>query len=254
MDTSKIALQLYTLREYAEKDMTTTLQQVAKMGYRSVEIAGYGDLTAAQMRQRLDEYGLKAPSVHIALWFLENQLEQTLEELVGLGCKYAIVPWLPEEWRTDKTQVGKFAELLNQLGERCQSAGMQLGYHNHAFEFEKLEDSSVWQELIRHTDPALVKFEFDVYWGTYAGLDPAETIASYPGRISLLHMKDLAGAGEARRDVPVGEGRIDWSAVLKAAKQSAVDWYIVEQDHPQDAFVDVATGLQNLKALIEQQS
>jgi sugar phosphate isomerase/epimerase len=251
MDTAKIAVQLYTLREYAEKDMSSTLQRVAEMGYRSVELAGYGDLNPGQVQERLSELGIKAPTSHVALWFFENQLEQTLEELQSLGCKYAVVPWLPEEWRTDKERVGEFAAFLNHIGEICQAAGIQLAYHNHAFEFEKLADSTIWQELINLTDPTLVKFEFDVYWGAYAGVDPAEIIASYAGRIALLHMKDMLGSGEARHDVPVGAGLINWTKVLKAAQQANVDWFIVELDHPQEAFTDVATGLQNLKSLME---
>jgi sugar phosphate isomerase/epimerase len=232
--------------------MLGTLAKVAKMGYKAVELAGYGNSNAVEVRAALDEYGLKAASIHAGLALFEGQLSQLLKDIHTLGCNYVVVPFLPNERRT-RAEVERLPALLNQWGKLGQTEGFQLGYHNHAFEFEAFSETdttTIWDIITQQTDTELVKLELDVFWASYAGKDPIAVIKSQPNRIQLLHIKDMAGDG-SRADLPVGDGIIAWEPILEISRQNNAQWYIVEQDHPQDALNNVEHSLQNLRQLLK---
>ncbi|HEX2915910.1 MAG TPA: sugar phosphate isomerase/epimerase [Chloroflexia bacterium] len=249
MDTTKIALQLYTVREQAQQDLNNTLSQLAEAGYRAVELAGFYGLTPQDLRNRLDEFGLKAVSAHISLKDFEANSAQVFENLHTLDCAYAVVPFVPEERRQSKEQFYQLAEILNDLAQKAQAQNFKFAYHNHAFEFASIEGTSLWQVLQEKTDPNLVKLELDLYWAKFAGFEPLELLQKYGSRFPLLHMKDMSTA-ETREDLPVGEGRLPWPSILEIAESAGVDWYIVEQDHPRDAMDDVKRSLANLQQLM----
>src|SRR5689334_11725761 len=131
MNTDQIALQLYTVREEAKRDMIATLRDVAGMGYRAVEFAGYGNATVPMVAAALTELGLAAPSAHVGFQLLQTRAAEVFAELRALGCTYAVVPSAPEEYRADAGAVGRLGAILNDLGTQARAAGLQLGYHNH---------------------------------------------------------------------------------------------------------------------------
>lgn len=244
---------MYTVRSLIQQGMPQTLEQVAGLGYRAVELAGYGGLTAPELKQALQNNNLQAISAHVQLASFAENPDRLIAELQDLGCQYAVVPWWPAENRADLASARQFATRLNEVGRLCQAASLKFGYHNHAFEFEPIsasEASQPWQILAELLDPEVVKLELDVYWASFAGRDPVEVIQSGQGQIKLLHMKDLATVNGQRRDVPVGTGQINWTPVIEAGAASQVDWYIVELDNPVEPLTDVATGLQNLQTLL----
>lgn len=248
MDTNRIALQLYTLRDYARQDLPGTLRRLSEAGYRAVELAGYYNHTPAQLRKLLADYGLTSISAHISLNEFESNPTQVLEGLQTLGCTYAVVPSIPQERRQTHGQFEQLADTLNHLGELSQEAGLKFAYHNHAFEFSPVENTLLWEALVSRTDPRLVSLELDLYWVSFAGFDPLEILQSYPGRFPLLHVKDMA-ATEKREDLAVGEGKLPWSRLLPAARAAGAQWYIVEMDHPRDAFKEIISGFEYLKNL-----
>ncbi|HWE63245.1 MAG TPA: sugar phosphate isomerase/epimerase [Chloroflexota bacterium] len=245
MTEDQIAVQLYTLREQTATDMPGTLQRLAEIGYRAVEFAGYGNATPKEIRRVLDKYAMRAASAHVGVpqW---EQIDDVLATLQTLGCAYAVVPSLPKEQRTSLAQVKALCEQFNHWSERCRDRGIRFAYHNHAFEFDALEDSTIWETLLGSTDPTLVGIELDVYWAQYAGQAPVELIGRLAGRLPLLHVKDMANTPE-RADVPAGSGVLDWNAILSAAARAGTEWYIVEQDHPRSAFEDVEASLRFLQ-------
>ena len=255
MNRDQIALQLYTVREFTARDMLDTLRVLAQQGYRAFEFAGLGGVPAEIIRATLDEHRLRAIGAHVSLSLLAAQSERALAELQTLGCDYAVVPSVPPEQRGSSGQVRLLAAQLNRLGELCQSHGLRLAYHNHAFEFEPLDDTgaTMFDLLIAETDPALVSLELDVYWVEHAGRDAVELLGQQRGRVPLLHVKDMH-ADETRADAPVGEGRLRWPEILAAAETAGTQWYIVEQDHPRDALNDVRRSLHNLAQLIDKQA
>lgn len=248
-----IALQLYTVREHVTRDMVGTLRQLAAVGYRAVELAGYGGIPVDRIRATLDELGMRSAGAHVASDRFDRELDQVVAEMQTLGSPHVTIPWLSEEHRAIEG-VPALAETFNRWGERCRGAGLRLGYHNHAFEFEQTDPATgatFFSRLVELTDPALVDLQLDVYWAAYAGLEPIGLIERLAGRLPSIHVKDMAitGTGE-RRDAPVGEGVLPWSSILPAAAAAGTEWFIVEQDNPANPLADVGVSLRNLERLL----
>jgi sugar phosphate isomerase/epimerase len=250
MDHNQIALQLYTVREHTAQDMRGTLRTLAGMGYRAVEFAGYGGVPTGELRALLDELGMTAPCAHVSLQDLQTEPERIFGDLHTLGCAFAVVPWVTEEYRT-ATGVQQLAGALNALAARSRDEGLRFAYHNHAFEFASLDGSTMWERLVETTDPELVLFELDVYWTQHGGGDPLALLRKYGARLPLLHIKDMS-ADQPPHDAPVGEGVLDWGPLLAAGRAAGTEWYIIEQDTPQQPLPDVERSLHNLTALLAQ--
>jgi sugar phosphate isomerase/epimerase len=218
---------MYTLREQATADMAGTLRAVAELGYQAVELASFGGLSAAELRHELDGLGLRAVSAHVALDRLESQLGDALADMLALGTRYVVCPWLAPE-RRGAEDYHALAQSLNRIGSECQAQGIQLCYHNHDFEFQRFGEQTVFDILLGETDPALVKSELDVYWVAFAGLDPVVFIKGLSGRMPLIHLKDMAAGSRTFADV--GHGTLDFPAILAACDEAGADWLIVEQD------------------------
>jgi len=244
----QIALQLYTVRDVAAQDFVGMLRQVSEIGYRAVELAGFGGLSVADLRETLDKYNLRAIAAHVAYGQFEERASGVLADLKALGCEFAVVPALPQEYRADEELLRAAAKNFNEWGALAQEVGLRFGYHNHAFEFAALPSGTLpYDLLVNETDPALVNFEIDLFWVQYGGADAQEWNRRLKGRAPLLHVKDMA-AGEARADTPFGTGIMPWDQLLATGEAAGAEWYIVEQDHPQSSLDDVRTSLQNLEA------
>lgn len=250
MNDANIALQLYTIRSLTGEDMLGTLRKIAAQGYLAVEFAGYGGVPVSQLRALLDELGVQAIAAHTNLGELGGRSEELLNELSTLGCKYVVLAYVPEEQRKTAQQVREIGESLNHYGALVRDAGMQFAYHNHAFEFESLEGTNMFDILLETVDPALVSFELDVYWVRRGGLDPVSMLERLAGRVPLVHVKDME-PGEEQRDAPAGEGIMPWGEILPAARAAGAEWFVVEQDHPRDPLRDVEVSLNNLKKMLE---
>jgi sugar phosphate isomerase/epimerase len=251
VNKDKIALQLYTLRDHTAQDMVGTLGRIAEQGYRAVEFAGFGGVPVADLHKALDDLGIRAVAAHIGLDDLETDPERLLADLQALGTGYAVVAYVGEERRQSVEQVRQVAATLNRNGEICRKAGLGFAYHNHNFEFAPLGGSTMFDILLKETDPELVAFEVDVYWVRYAGIDEAKMLRRLAGRVPLVHIKDMA-ADEQRAPAPVGEGIFHWREVLEACAAAGVEWYIVEQDNPTDPLAEVERSLRNLEKLMSE--
>jgi sugar phosphate isomerase/epimerase len=247
MRVDQIALQLWTVRDLVAADPRAALRAVADVGYRSVELAHLADTPASELAPVLRECGLQAMGEHIGIDRLRADIGSILDRLTALDCPRAIVPWLPEEDRRTAHGVRRLVAELNSLGRVLEDRGFRLGYHNHAFEFEPLDESTVWDILLAELAPN-VDFELDVYWAAVGGRDPVATIEQAAGRIRLLHMKDRA-PGTEPHDAPAGEGTLGMSRIVAAGRDASVEWYVAEQDEPREALADIATAYRNLADL-----
>ena len=247
MSKLPVALQLYTVRDQTEKDFAGTVRKVAKMGYNSVEFAGTGELSAAECKALLDELNLKAVGPHSGIHLLVNELDAQLDYFAELGAPYITCPFLPEPYRVESA-FSETVALFERIGKACKARDMQFCYHNHAFEFEnRVGDKTLFDAIYDETDPDLVKGEIDVYWVTFAGLDPAKLIAARSGRFPLIHLKDMT-AGDEPTFAEVGEGIIDMPAIFRASEANGATWYVVEQDRCQRPSLESAEiSLNNLK-------
>jgi sugar phosphate isomerase/epimerase len=224
-----IALQMYTLRNESANDFKGTLEKVAKLGYEGVELAGYGDLTVREVRQVLDDLGLKAASSHIPLAELRADTAKVIDEQKELGSSYVVCPYLVSEERTEKDYY-RLIDDLNVIGEKCADEGITLCYHNHDFELAALSNGrTALETILNETNPEWVKAEFDIYWLTFAGEKPVEWLDRYSDRSPLVHLKDMTTDGE-RFFAELGTGGVDLESVLEFGHGGSVDWWIVEQD------------------------
>lgn len=241
-----IAVQLYTVREPARADFSGTLRQLAEGGVRAVELAGYVGLTVPQLEALLDELDMRVAGAHLPLADWEERFGELVAEVVALGGGYAVVPWLPEERRGGTGSARELAASFNRWGEAARAAGIGFAYHHHAFEFDPLPDGdgdTLFDILVKETEPDLVGFEIDVYWAAHAGVDPARLLTELQGRVPLVHLKDMA-PGPDRADLPAGEGILRWDEILPAA--SGAGWWIVEQDNPADPVNDALLAVRNV--------
>lgn len=249
MSKIPVAVQLYSLRDETAKDFAGTLRKVAAIGYAGVEFAGYGGLSAAAMKQLLDELQLKPAGTHVGIDALETDLSAVIDYQLGIGNPYIGLPGLPEERRNSADAWKQTAQALNAIGETCARQGTIFYYHNHAIEFERFDGETGFDLLYANTDPRYVKVQPDLYWVVKGGADPVAILNQYAGRIPLVHIKDMARDAEGSF-AEIGEGVLPWNDIFPAAARAGVDWYIVEQDECQRPCLDsVAISFRNLQRM-----
>jgi sugar phosphate isomerase/epimerase len=241
----RIGLQLYTVRDEMKKDFAGTIARVAQTGYKEVEFAGYFDHSAKSVRDTLRQNGLTSPSAHIGYPVLGKEWDKVIEDALVVGHHYVICPWIDEKLRNPEG-FKQVAELFNKAGERAKAAGLQFGYHNHDFEFKRIQGQLIYDWLLEHTDPKLVAMELDIYWIRTGGQDPLTYFRRYPGRFPCLHIKDKDAAGNM---VDVGKGVIPWREILGRRGVAGTKHIFVEHDNPKDAFASIRDSYRYLKAL-----
>ena len=249
MANLKLSAQLYTVRDAAQKDMPALLKAVRAIGFTGVELAGFGSLkTAAEVRQALDDSGLRVSGAHVPLESLETDFVNAVRDQKTIGNIEVVIPYLGESRRQTKADWLGHAASFNSIGRKLADEGMRLSYHNHDFEFQQFGGQTAMDLLLQHVDPALMAYEVDVYWVAQAGLDPLTFLRGLGSRLRILHCKDRAPDG---RFAAVGTGTLDFPALTRAATDAGVEWGVVEQDdcYGQDPLAVLKTGYDNLKKL-----
>jgi sugar phosphate isomerase/epimerase len=242
----RIGMELYTVRSLTAKDLAGTLAQLAKIGYKEVEFAGYQGHTAAEVRAMLDQNGLTAPSAHIDLPKIENEADVTFADAKVVGHRWITVPSLPRGPRQTVDDWKQIAARFNAAAKKVNDAGFKFAFHNHNDVFRKAGDQLPIDILMQETDPTLVSYQMDVYWVVNGGGNPVDLLGKYPGRFKMLHLKDSMGAPDHKR-ADVGAGTIDFKAVLSHAK--GIDNYFVERDDPTDPMASATASFNYLSRL-----
>lgn len=269
-----IALQLYSVRDYLEKDFEGTLRRVKELGYEGVEFAGLYGHEYEEVRKLLDEVGLAAVSAHVPLDDLLADLDGVLKGYQTIGCRYIALPWSSEEYRPGGEKFEALIEQAKVVGAAAPKYGITLLYHNHDFEFVPLGDKLGLDVLYESVPAELLQTELDTCWVSVAGQDAPSYVRQYTGRAPVVHLKDFLLAGqkplrlyeligvddEAAEEEPVGtfefrplgKGMLNVPAVLEAAAEAGAYWVVVEQDQPSLGLTSlecVAESLRYLKAL-----
>ncbi|MBN2089903.1 TIM barrel protein [candidate division KSB1 bacterium] len=246
-----VGIQLYTLREFSQNDFPGTVKKVAEMGYDAIEFAGFGNLSAPEVKKMMADLGLVTAGSHEGFEGLDTKLDERIEFNLGIENPNMICPSMPGVFREGGIDGFKqFAEKLNVIGEKIKQAGMQFYYHNHDFEFQKVDDRCLFSYLLEGTNPDLVKLEVDLYWVKKGGHDPIEFIQKHAARCLMLHMKDMT-SGEEPTFAPVGTGILDFPAIVKKAREIGVKWFVVEQDRSTGNILEeVEISLKNMKKLL----
>jgi sugar phosphate isomerase/epimerase len=245
-----VGVQLYSVRDDMKKDPLSTLKKVAEMGYKNVEHAYYIDRkfygwSAKEFKKILDDLGLKMPSGHTVMaknhWDdakkdFSDSWKYTVEDAAICGQKYVISPWLDATLRKTHDDLKRYMEVFNKSGELCQKSGMKFGYHNHHFEFaEKFDGVTVFDIILKNTDPNLVAQQLDIGNMYNGGAKALDILTQYPGRFELMHVKDEveapAGHAEKYESAVFGTGVIGVKDVIDMGKKMGKTvHFIVEQE------------------------
>ncbi len=244
-----IAIQLYSVRDDMGEDFKGTLKKVKEMGYDGVEFAGLYDHSAEEVKALCDEIGLVPVSAHVS--YYEMLEEGTLETYAAIGCKFIAIPWLDEDPRPGGKNYPKFVEDVKKIGAKAKALGMQLCYHNHDFEFQKVNGKYILDTIYADIPADLLQTQLDTCWVNVGGEDPVKYVKKYAGRADIIHLKDFAGKksdnmyaligiddGE-KKDTdgqfeyrPLGRGLQNIPAILEAAEEAGTKWVVFEQDEP----------------------
>ena len=236
-----VGLQLYSLRGIATQNPPKALKQAADFGFKEVETAGTYNLSPEKFRALLAEHGLKPVSGHFPYDRFKNEPEKVVAEAKALGLQYAGCAWISHKPPFSEAAAREAAAVFNKAGALAAQQGIKLFYHCHGYEFHRLGDATLMDLLMKETNPKHVSFEMDVLWVLFPGEDPVKWLKKYPGRWELMHLKDLkkgvktgdlSGKTDVTNDVPLGTGQMDWPAILKAAKESGVKYYFIEDESP----------------------
>ena len=245
-----VAVQVYSVRDFAKPDMRGTLQKIKDMGYAGVEFAGLYGLPAAEVKAMCEEIGLVPISAHVPLADMRKDCDKVINYYAEVGCKFIVVPYLNPEDRPGAEGWDKTIADINEIGKKAHEKGLTLLYHNHDFEFIQI-DGKYALDILYDTIPAdYLQTEIDTCWVNVGGENPAEYVKKYKGRAPIVHLKDFFG--EKSDDMyeligiqkkaptrpsnfefrPVGSGLQDFPSIIEAAEYAGADWIIVEQDSP----------------------
>jgi sugar phosphate isomerase/epimerase len=224
-----IGIQLYTVRQEMLADARGTLAQLAKLGYKELESARsqkghYYGLSAKEIKQVTQELGMNLRSGHV---HIDKDWQKTVDEAAESGQQYLICSSLPRTGQTI-SNYQRVAEIFNQSAEVCRKANLIFGYHNHEYEFEKIQGKILYDVLLEETDKDLVKMELDLGWVIVTGNDPVHYFKQHPNRFPLWHLKDMKK--DKAESTEFGKGRINITRMFQHAKMSGMKYFFVEQE------------------------
>lgn len=245
-----IAIQLYSLRDDMAADFEGTLKKVKELGYDGVEFAGLYGKSAAEVKALCAKYDLTPISAHVPFIDMMNY-PALIDTYAEIGCEFVVIPYLTEEYRPGNEKFGEVIEGAKMLGKKANDLGMKLAYHNHDFEFVKIDGEYALDILYKEVPADMLQPQIDTCWVNVGGEDPADYIRKYAGRIEIVHLKDFTGSKsenmyaligldeDEEKDTggkfefrPVGSGKQDFPAILAASKEVGARWVVVEQDMP----------------------
>lgn len=252
MARKQIALQLYSVREDCARDLSGTLEAVSEIGYDGVEFAGYHGRSAVDLRETLDDLGLRVAGTHVSIdTLLGGELERSIEFNRILDNRFLIVPSLPERMRDSRASWMGTAQLLNEIAERLRPEEMRVGYHNHMVEFQPIDGELPWDLLFRATTSDVV-MQLDTGNAMRGGISPDEVleiIKRYHGRATTVHLKEFSSVNERAL---IGEGEVKWKEFFSLCDtMGGTEWYIVEQErYPFAPLECVRRCMDNLEKII----
>lgn len=253
MSKPVLGAQLYTVRAFTNtaSDFAETIKKVADIGYTAVQISGIGQIDQNEVAKIVEDAGLTVAATHIGWGQLLNDIDAVIEQHKLWKCVHVAIGGAPGEYHNAEG-LKKFLDEIPPVAERLAKEGMDFSYHNHNHELIRYGEKTWLEMLYEQADPKHLKAEIDTYWIQAGGGDPAEWVRKCAGREPLLHLKDMAMApGRQQRFAEIGEGNLNWPAILQAAKEGDVEWYLIEQDncYERDPFESLEISYKNLKEM-----
>ncbi|HEY4320534.1 MAG TPA: sugar phosphate isomerase/epimerase [Gemmatimonadales bacterium] len=245
---ARIGVQLYTVRDLMKVSVERTLGQVADIGFKEVEFAGYFNRPPRAIRQLLDDNGLTSPADHIGLDSLRGAWNRTLADAAEIGHKWLVIASVNDSDRNSVDAIKRTADLIHKAAEDAKFYKIKLAYHNHEEEFAPIGGRPMFDQLLELTKPDELQVEMDIYWITKAGADPLAYFARWPGRFPMVHVKD-AGPAPTYKMEDVGKGTINWARLFSHHDQAGIKHYFVEHDSPADPMVSIKASYDYLRTL-----
>jgi sugar phosphate isomerase/epimerase len=250
-----LAAQLYTIREFTQTaaDFSASMRRIRDIGYTAVQVSGIGPIPDAEVKSIVDDVGLVICNTHVrpssALW---DDLDAVIKQHRLWDCKHVAIGSMPAPFREEgEDGFRRFAEEAARIGERLYDAGLTFSYHNHSFEFVRFGERTGLDIIYEESDPRYVQAEIDTYWVQHGGGDPTAWIGRMENRMPVVHLKDMVIVDGEQAMAEVGEGNLNWPAILQACQEAGVEWYAVEQDVcRRDPFESLRISYQNLRAMV----
>ncbi|WP_163717885.1 sugar phosphate isomerase/epimerase family protein [Mangrovibacterium lignilyticum] len=235
VEKKQIGIQLWSVRDALKDDVPGTIEQLGQIGYSFVEAAGYNDgqfygMEPTEFKALLEKNGMTMKGSHAGInlpkegeWdSAMNWWDQCIAAHKAAGAEWIVKPSMGDEAYRSLETLQRYCDYYNAIGEKCNAAGIQFGYHNHAHEFEtKLDGQLFYDYLLQHTDPDKVMFELDLYWIKEGGKEALDYFKQYPGRFELYHVKDETELGGK-------DATMDFKPLFEASRQAGMKNYIVE--------------------------
>ncbi len=245
----RIGAQLFTVRDYTQtiEDFEESMEKVAKVGYKVVQLSAVGNLDPKEIKRVCDKYGLIVACTHRAYNEYTDKMDFMIDFHKTCGCKYAGLGAIPTWDGVNTAQQAKnITEDLNKIARKLKENGLNFVYHNHAIEFKKINGKYLMDYFLENGE---FDFIIDVYWLAVAGINPAEFIRKNSKRIKMIHFKDLKVKNNAPAICEVMEGNLDWDDIIAASFESDAEYALVEQDTCDngDPFKCLETSYNNLK-------
>ena len=230
----------FSFRQQFSEDVPGTLDIIKEMGISNIEFSSLFGLKASELRQLLDERDMVCTSFGVGYNHLVNDLETVANNAIALGAKYVRVASIPRDGMFTLELAQKAVEDFNSAGKYLKDKGIYFCYHNHGFEFVPYADGTLFDYMVQNTNPEYVSFEMDLMWTVHPGANPVELLEKYPERFRLMHLKDLrkgvvgdlTGRTPVENDAVLGTGQVDIPAALKAAQNTNIEYYYIEDGHP----------------------
>jgi sugar phosphate isomerase/epimerase len=237
----EVGMVSYTYRNSFQKDVALTLDTIRSLGITNMEFSNLFGKTAEELRRLLDERGMRGTSYGVGYDDLVNKTDEVGQRAKVLGAKYVRVAWIPHDAPFTDEHLRKAVNDFNVAGRYLREKyGLIFCYHNHGYEFQPLEGGTMFDYMMKNTNPEDVSYELDVLWAFHPGADPAELLRKYPTRFRLMHVKDLkkgvkgdfSGKTDVTNDVAVGSGQLNIPEIIKAARKSSIEYYYIEDESP----------------------
>lgn len=254
MKQTTIAAQMYTLRDFTQtpEGLRAAFLKLKDIGYQAVQISGIGKIDPQLVKQYADEAGLTICATHVPWDRLVDDLEVLAAEHKLWNCKYIGLGGLPAEYQDSQEGYRTFARLASEIARTLQKEhGLQFIYHNHDFEFERVDGVTGIEVLLEESDVNALGFELDLYWVQAGGGSPVDWVRKVQGRMQVVHLKDMAIVGRKQVFAEIGEGNMNYGDIIKTCRETGVEWYVVEQDVcRRDPFESLAISLNYLQKLL----
>jgi len=241
--TFPLGLQTYTYRNQFPKDVVGTLDLIKSLGFKEIEGGPPKGMSAEEFKKLLDERGIKVTSTGANYDLIVKEPEEVVKRAKALGASFVMVAWIPhEKGNFTLANAQKAVQDFNRVGKILADNGLTFCYHNHGYEFQPYQDGTLFDYIVKNTDPKYVSFEMDLLWATHGGADPVQLLTKYGSRWKLMHLKDLkkgikgdlTGGTPPENDVVLGEGQVDMPQVLKLAKKVGIRHYYIEDESNQE--------------------